>query len=97
MLVVISASQGARVGAQIWREATLTDLQKQEKIETVVLGVLSSGISKEKVHYQTEELEGALVVTVTYDFDLILPLLAGIFKEPSLKLEHKAVYYIEGS
>lgn len=97
ILVVTSASQGARVGAQIWQESSLTQEEKEKKIKETAEGVLSSGKLSENRTIKIEAIGDSLYVTVSYDFKVILPIVSGLFQNNFARLEHQAVYYIEGS
>jgi len=95
MLVVLSASQGARVGALIWNDATIELEEKEEKIEGVVFGILSNGMNGVDRSWDAEVKDGSLHVTVEYKFKLILPLLGALFEDNEVPIKYEAIYYIE--
>ena len=95
MLVVLSASQGARVASQVWRDETLMKEEKDEKIEKIIMGILSNGTKGVDRSWNAEEINGTIHVTVKYKFKLILPFLSKIFKENEVLIKHEAQYYIE--
>lgn len=97
ILVVTSASQGARVGAQIWLDGSLTQEEKEKKVKEVAEGVLSSAKLSDNRTVEIYEVEDSLHVKVTYKYKVILPIISGMFKDNKALLEHTAVYYIEGS
>ena len=97
IIVVIAASQGARVGSQIWYNDTYSEAEKIEKIEKVVNGVLSESTIRNEQEVVIEQKDDALNVTVDYEYQIILPFVSFLFENSKLSISHKAVYYIEGS
>ncbi len=97
ILVVTSASQGARVGAQIWLDPHLSQEEKEEKVKKTAEGVLSSGKLSENRTVEISEVEQTLYVTVRYEYKIILPIVSGLFNDNAVGIAHTAAYYIEGS
>ena len=96
IMIVLASSQGARVGAQIWKSTEYTEEEKNTKVEKVVNGVLSGSSVRNVQSLVVEEIDGALNVAIVYEYQLILPFASMFFEGSNLLLEHRAIYYIEG-
>lgn len=94
IIVTMSASNGARVGAAIWKETTLTEIEKKEAIKNASLSMVKKALSGEERRYKISENEGMLLVTVEYDFKVILPFSDLLFDSNIITIGHTAEYYI---
>ncbi|WBW95959.1 TadE/TadG family type IV pilus assembly protein [Oceanirhabdus sp. W0125-5] len=96
MLVVLSSSQAARVGAEVMNDSTYTVEEKMEKIESTALTFLTNGMTGKERDVDINVEEDLIKVNVTYDFKLILPFLGDIFKDKlKIPIHYESVYMIE--
>lgn len=95
-LVVLSSSQGARVGASIYNDPTMTLEEKEEKIRTTVYYYLGNGISGTDRSVSISTDGTMITVKVTYNYQLILPLLGEIFGEKTkIPLSYESSFMIQ--
>ncbi|CAM5779724.1 MULTISPECIES: TadE/TadG family type IV pilus assembly protein [Brevibacillus] len=90
-LVVLSASQGARVGGAVWDDEGAG--AARAKIRNTALSILTNGLSGSH-DVQIRETGNDISVTVTYDYPVTIPIISAFFSNPVVKLEHTAVYKV---
>jgi len=94
IIVTMSASNGARVGAAIWHNDTYSQAEKTEKIKNAALAQVESNLYGEERRYKVDHSEGMLRVTVEYDFKVALPFSSLIFDEGIIVIVHTAEIYV---
>ncbi|BCJ86616.1 TadE/TadG family type IV pilus assembly protein [Effusibacillus dendaii] len=92
LVVVLAASQGARVGGAIYNDQTLSVWQKQQKITNTALSILTHGLSgvdrKVSIRSNGDQVE----VTVSYRQNVLVPVIRSLFGNQSTFLvEYTAV------
>ncbi len=97
MLVVLSSSQGANEGSYVYSDPTLSLEQKEEKILTAAYFYLNKGLGGTDRKVVINVINGDRIsVKVTYNYNLIFPLLGEIFKDKTkIPLEYESVYMIQ--
>lgn len=95
-LVVISASQAAKVGAYLYYDDSMTDEEKDAKIRSTANTLLSNGINGTDRSVTIESDGIDITVTVEYKYTMILPLLGEIFNgKTSVPLKYSCTYMIQ--
>lgn len=94
IIVTMSASNGARVGATVWHDSDKTTSEKEEMIKNAALDMVERSLSGDERRYSVSELNGMLSVTVEYDFEVLLPFSNLMFDNNIITIEHTAQYYI---
>lgn len=94
IIVTMSAANGARYGATIWRDDEMTTSEKEEKIKDAALKMVEENLTGKKRRYEVSEVNGMLTVTVEYDFEILLPFANLIFEQHVLTIRHASKYYI---
>ncbi|MBN2793962.1 MAG: pilus assembly protein [Clostridia bacterium] len=94
IIVTMSASNGARVGASIWHDTEKTMAEKEEMIKNAALSMVESSLSGEERRYKISEVDGMLSVTVEYDFEILLPFSNLVFDHNTVTIDHTTQYYI---
>lgn len=94
IIVTMSASNGARIGASIWHDTEKTQTEKIEEIKNGALSMVEKSLSGTERRYHVQENEGMLSVTVEYDFKIILPFSNLIFDEGIVTVKHTSQYYV---
>ncbi len=96
-LVVISASQAAKVGAYLYLDDTLTDEEKNLMIRSTANTLLSNGISGiDRTVTIITDGSTEITVIVLYNYKLILPLLGDILGARSvIPLQYSCTYMIQ--
>lgn len=94
IIVTISAANGARYAATIWRDKDMTQSEKEESIKNASLEMVEESLTGDKRRYSVTESEGMLTVTVEYDYEIMLPFANLIFDHHTLTIKHASKYYI---
>lgn len=94
IVVTLSAANGARYGATIWRDKEMTQSEKEEKIKNASLKMVEESLTGDKRRYSVTESNGMLTVTVEYDYEILLPFANLIFENHTLTIKHASKYYI---
>ncbi len=94
IIVTMSASNGARVGAYIWTDEAISDSDKREKIKVASLKMVESSLAGDDRRFKIEEDAGMLMVTVEYDFKVLLPFSNLVFDENTVVISHTSHYYV---
>lgn len=93
LVVVLAASQGARVGGAVYNDTTLTDSERITKIEDTAMTIVSNGLSGSDRSVNVTKLTDEVQVTVKYDFKMILPMLKPFFNNQStFEVEYTSIY-----
>ena len=95
-LVVISASQAAKVGAYLYYDDSLTDEEIEDAVRATANTLLSNGINGTDRSVTIESDGTDITVTVEYKYTMILPLLGEIFKgKTSVPIKYSCTYMIQ--
>ncbi|QQE74763.1 pilus assembly protein [Brevibacillus composti] len=90
-LVVLSASQGARVAGAIWDDEGGGEARL--KARNTALSILTNGLRGSHT-VDVWKSGDSVHVSVTYDYPVKVPIISAFFSSPNVKLEHTAVYKI---
>jgi len=94
IIVTMSAANGARYGATIWRNDEMTQSEKESDIKAASLKMVEENLPGKGRRYSVSEEDGMLSVTVEYDFDIILPFADFVLDNESVTITNTAEYYI---
>lgn len=90
-LVVISASQAAKVGAYLYYDETLSDEEIEDAIRSTANTLLSNGMNGTDRSVAIDSDGVYITVTVEYDYSMILPLLGKVLENKTSVVNGKLV------
>jgi hypothetical protein len=93
-IVVLSASQGARVGSAIYDDNSLSAFEKDEKIRNTALTILSNGLTGEDREVTITKNGDELKVKSKYTYHIPVPLVSLLFGNKDIEIEYTAIYLI---
>ena len=94
IIVTMSSSNGARVGARIYHDTNLEMHEKELKIKTAALSMVEDSLPGEDRRYEINYDSGMLKVSVEYDFSVFLPFSNLVFDEGVVTIRSTSEYYI---
>lgn len=97
IIVTMSASNGARYGASIWTDDSMTRPEKEEEIKNVALKMVKDSLTGKERRYDISENDGMLKVSVEYDFDIFLPFVGLVIENETVTIQHTSEYYVGGN
>lgn len=97
IIVTMSAANGARYGASIWADETMTRPEKEEAIKNVALKMVKESLTGKERRYKISEIDGMLSVTIEYDFDIYLPFAGLVIDNSFVTVKHTTEYYVGGN
>lgn len=93
-LVVLAASQGARVGGAIYDDPSLTLAEKNDKIRDTALTIVSNGLSGADRDVIITDMSDKILVEVKYKYHIPVPLISLIFGSSEVDIEYTSSYLI---
>jgi Flp pilus assembly protein TadG len=78
-VVILAASQGARVGGAIYDDPTMTLAEKNDKIRSTALTIVSKGLSGSDRDVTISTVSNELNVKVTYTYHIPVALIRTMF------------------
>ncbi|MFC0561246.1 TadE/TadG family type IV pilus assembly protein [Halalkalibacter alkalisediminis] len=93
-VVVLAASQAARVGGAIYDDSSLTLYEKDEKIRNTALTVVSNGLTGEDRTVTITQVGNEIKVKVSYTYYIPLPLIRSLFSNHSVDINFTSSYLI---
>ncbi len=94
-VVVLAASQGARVGGAIYDDSSMTLAEKNDKIRSTALTIVSNGLSGADRDVTITTVSNELNVKVTYTYHIPVAMISTMFGgSGEMKIEFTSSYLI---
>ena len=94
-IVVLAASQGARVGGAIFDDSAYTESEKIEKVKNTALTVVSNGLSGEDREVTVTRAGDEVQVPVKYKYYIPVPLIMSLLGgDNTFEIDYTSSYLI---